>query len=245
MKKQNLIFGILLDLSYYDFEPFMVSFKKNFSDDNVKLIVHASDKISKWTRKQLIDQNVEIINIPTDTNNKYFGFVRFNLIEQYLHEHRGEYGQVLMTDMRDVIIQGNPFEIYEQYKSYLVYSTEYFKIKEQPDNSQWIIRNFGKDVFEEVKENHVACAGTLMGTADAMETALHEMNALLIKDSFNNHGADQATLNYFIYTKKFPIDVIIENDINNGVICTNGYLETPIENEKILSAKGIIPAVIH
>ena len=245
MKKKNLIVGMLLDLSYYDIEPFIDSFKKNFKNDNVKLIAHTGEKISEWTRKQLTDHDVELIDFPEDMKNKYIGYARFYLLEKYLKEHHGEYAQVLMTDMRDVIIQGDPFETYKQYESYLVYATEYLKIKDQPDNSSWIIRNYGREAFENIKENTIVCAGTLMGTADAMETALHEVNKFLIKDSFNNHGADQASLNYFIYNKKLPIDTIIENDVATGVICTNGWIETPIKDDKILTLNGKIPAVVH
>ena len=250
--KKNLIVGALFSLGYWEFEPFIESSMKNCSPCD--LMIEVYDEMSDWTLDCINQRgeednsaiNIIIERVPPELKGKYNGYIHFKMIEDFLKKHKGEYDQVLLSDMRDVIIQGDPFKPYAHLDSYLVYATELVSIGTEPINASWIIRHFGKDSFEKIKNNIVACAGTLMGTVDAIQIAVHALNEYLVRDDFNVHGADQATLNYLVYNGKIPVKNIFESSIHAGVICTSARRETPIVNDKVMSLDGkSIPAVCH
>ena len=246
---KNLIVGMLVSLGWWEVEPFIVSLKKNC--EPCDLMLEVFDEMSEWTLDRVRKESDESLNIiikrvPSEFKDKYISYARFKMIDDFIEEHKGEYRQVLMSDVRDVIFQGDPFKEYADRDSYLVYATEWRKIGNEPTNTSWIMRDHGKEVFEQIKDKTIACAGTLMGTADEMQIALRELNKYLVLDKFNVHGADQALLNYLIHTDKMPVDNLIENSIEKGVICTNGWHATPIVDDKILALGGKhIPPVVH
>ena len=250
LAKKNLIVGILYSLGWWETELFMMSLKK--SGVACELLVCVSEEMSEWTIDRIKSFNSESLQVtikyfPPELKGKYSSYIRFKMIEDHLAEHRGEYDQVLMSDMRDVIIQGDPFKPYAEYDSYLAYSTESHRLAVgDKSNKAWVLRDHGAEALQQIKGKYVICAGLLLGTADAMEIAMHELNKYIGRDEFNNYGADQGTLNYLIYTNKMPVRNLIDSDVSTGYICSIIWNNTEIVDDKILSVGGkTIPAAVH
>ena len=242
--KKNLIIGVIRGYGWIDIEPFFVSLIKNAV--NVDCIIFYDD-ISDWTMNQFTKINndkinIKLIAIPDEYKNRLIIDLRWTLYINYLQSHKDEYKQVLLTDIRDVIFQDDLFKNYVKYDKYLGYSTEEPKLTE-PTNASWIINFFGKETYEKLKSNNIICCGTIWGTIDTVLMFAHEMEKLLKKSKF--WGAEQAIANYIIYNKILPIDNLIENDVNNCSVLTNGWRPTEIKNNKILNFNNEIPAVVH
>ena len=249
MAKKNLIVGMLVSLGWYDVEPFMVSLKRHVGACD--LMFEVFDEMSEWTLNRIASESTDSVKItirrvPAAFKNKYGSYARFQMIDDYISEHAGEYNQVFMSDVRDVIFQSDPFKPYAHHKSYLAYETEYSRIGDESLNSFWVQRTWGADAWNQIKDKMIICAGTLIGTADAMQIAMRELNKYLVNDNYDFLGADQATLNYLVHTGRMPVKNMFASTIEDGVICTIALREMPIQGDKILSMNGKnIPAVVH
>ena len=105
--KRNLIMGAIKDYGWYEIEPFFVSLKKNAG--NVDCVIFYDD-ISKWTMEQLTkisyedtdtEKTISFIEIPDSLKNKSIIDIRWSLYVNFLEEHKDEYEQILVTDIRD------------------------------------------------------------------------------------------------------------------------------------------------
>lgn len=168
----------------------------------------------------------------------------------YLEVHRDEYSQVLVTDTRDVIFQGDVFAPFKNYSSYLGYTTEDDDIRASKTgvdlNHQWLTKYFNKAEADKLADKQIICSGTIIGTVNDMKIFLRTM----IKHTPNfGSGSDQVTEQYIIYNNLLPIENLIELDTSGGEIFTS-YLfhEThPVETrgDFILRGDGNVPAVVH
>ena len=188
---------------------------------------------------------IELIEIPKSFKNRFIIDIRWTLYINFLELKKSEYDQVLLTDVRDVIFQDDLFKKFASYENYLGYSTEAKKIYEDTVcNANWIIKFFGHDEYEKLKKHKIICCGTVWGTVNEVIIFSHKMKELLTKSNF--WGAEQAIANYLIYEKLLPIENILESDVNDGIVLTNGWdIQNDIRGDKIFNLSGKIPAVVH
>ena len=252
--KKNLILGIITSYGWTDIEPFFVSWQKNFSNADCVIFY---DDISDWTMEQFdylnndeqlecIDEDngkLKLIKIPEEYKDRLVIDIRCSLYKEFLNAHKNEYKQALLTDVRDVIFQGNLFKPLESYENYLGYATEE-KTLEEKTNRSWLLKFFNDEEYQKIKEKKIICNGTIFGTINELIIYLTKMEQILsTKKAF--WGADQAVANYLIYNKLLPIKILIESDVNNGIILTNGWRETEVKDDKMMNFNKKIPAVVH
>ena len=58
-------------------------------------------------------------------------------------------------------------------------------------------------------------------------------------------GAEQAAANYLIRENLLPMMKILESNVADGAVLTNGLVQTDIRNENILNLSKNVPAVVH
>ena len=244
--KKNLIMGIVKGYGWLEIEPFFVSWQRNSNEADCIIFY---DDVSAWTEKHLYkfaekkgNGNLRFIKIPEIFKNRLVIDFRCSIYKQFLQDNQNKYNQALLTDVRDVIFQDNLFNYYEKYESYLGYSTESLTLAE-PTNAGWITKFFGVEEYEKLKNNNIICNGTIWGTCRELINFLQKMEDMIKLKQY--WGVDQAIANYIIYNKLLPIDNMIKNDVNTGLVFTNGYSPTSIKNGKILNLSGKIPAVVH
>ena len=180
----------------------------------------------------------KVVNLPG--NDRWENFL------DYLEAHGDEYERVFVCDTRDLIFQSDVFAPFKDCVNWLGYSTELPTIgKERTYNYPWIEICFGKAEADKLSDKKIICAGgAAIGSTEEVKTFLESM--LSTNSRKDMLGSDQATMNYLIYNKLFPIKNLIENDVDTGEIVTNGFVKNAkTRDDKILRGDGGVPAVVH
>ncbi|MBQ9486539.1 MAG: tetratricopeptide repeat protein [Selenomonadaceae bacterium] len=243
---KNLVMGVATGYDWYKLEPFVTSFNRYAKNTDLVLFV---DNISDFTRARLTRGGVELLPVPAELKNMIVVDARWAMYKKFLDERGENYSQVLLTDVRDVIFQGDVFEQYAELKSFLCYATESEKIKNErnPANHTWLTHLFGKDEADKLADKQIICAGTVLGTVNVINYFLEKMEYLIGKS--NTFGDDQAALNYLFYENQLEIENLIESSYHDGNILTAGLfgLNNPLrlQGEKILRGDGGVPAAVH
>ncbi len=172
--------------------------------------------------------------------------IRWEMYTNFLDVH-SEYDKIFVTDIRDVIFQGNVFENYIGYQNFLVYGSTKYKYQTSGYDSQWFRNIFSEDDYQQIKDKLVICCGMVLGSRVEMINFFKKMTELL-KNS-DTWGDEQAAMNYLIYNKQLPIENLIESNVETGAFINLGVIGTPhvgfVKGDKILREDGGMPAVVH
>lgn len=123
---------------------------------------------------------------------------RFFYFRAYLDAHP-EYDRVLITDVRDVLFQADPFA--QDLEEGLTLFEEFpgTPLDRQKDNAYWIEALYGPDAVQQLSGMPVLCIGVMLGRRRAMLDALD----VLLPDMLTRYigwGTDQGVLNYLVRT---------------------------------------------
>ena len=163
---------------------------------------------------------------------------------------RGDnYNQVLLTDLRDVVFQGDVFEKYSNLKSFIGCPTEDVGLKNKynPANYNWMKNVFGQEEADKLADCEIICAGTVLATVDAMKKFLVKM--VDIVGTSSRLGDDQATFNYLARENLLDAENVVWMDCWDGLIFSVGFFhkEHPLRMSEtaILNGNGGVPALVH
>lgn len=246
--KKNLVMCIATHYDWNALEPFVTSFNRNCPSADLVLFV---DDISEFTRNMLIRGGVSLFDIPAEYKNVLVIHTRWKMYCDFLETHGDNYAQVFFTDVRDVIFQGDVFEVFKGQLGYLGYSTEADDIggskTSNKVNYNWLVNAFGKEEADKLVSKTIICCGTVIGTVNEMKTFCHEMWTNL--QTIKRWGNEQATMNYFVHNNLLPIENLIKIDCDSGEILTAGLFAKCypiiIRNNMLLRGDGGVPAVVH
>lgn len=76
---------------------------------------------------------------------------RFIMYKDFLDAH-AEYDKVFVSDVSDVIFQGDIFKVYPGQDKFISYSNCCYFIKDEPTNTQWIKNNFSDAEYDKIKK---------------------------------------------------------------------------------------------
>lgn len=161
------------------------------------------------------------------------------LLTQALHAER-----ILLTDVRDVIFQRNPFEddvlgleLYLEDPSSLLSDGGY--------NEEWLVNLYGRQWVAEHGSRVVSCAGTTIGTRAAILQYLWAMSREISSHWSPLGYRDQAVHNYLLYSAGFPGAKVVAN--GNGRTQTMGRMADITRDVAgtVLNSDGSVPAILH
>jgi len=215
--------------------PWINSIKKiNFDGDVVVIAINTSDSVDK-----ILEDNKILVRKYFDDSNTHPNVLRFKYFFEFLNENK--YSKIILTDIRDVIFQKNPF--YNKYLNNnlyeLVLSSENILLKDEPWSKNNVINTFGIDEYEKIKNLDALCAGVIAGKATTVKNLCLEIYKKCLESKTivyhfsgwdsNKHWSqwssdppDQAAFNILIREKKWSeISKIVSIDedwnINLGV----------------------------
>jgi len=238
---KNLVVGSASGFDWNALEPFVTSFARYVK--TAELVLFVKD-ISDFTLDRIKRCGGERIKFEPFEHTNFIGIERFKNFKRYIDAHGDEYGQIFITDTRDVIFQDDIFEHFKNYSNFLGHSFEggNFRVN---SNYEWLVNCFGKDEADKLADKRIICAGSaLIGTPREIKIFLEK----LLDDSWemNKFAFDQAAFNYLFYNNLIPVKNIIENDTYSGEIFTNGLVkDNKIRGDKILRGDGGVPSVVH
>lgn len=243
---KNLVMGVATNYSWYDLEPFVISFKRYCKDADIVLFV---DNISDFTRDALTRGGVELLPVPAELKSALIIDARWSMYKNFLDARGKDYKQVFLADTRDVVCQSNLFDAYANYSSFFGYTTEGANIKNPMENLTytWLTNLRGKDEAEKLGDRKIICCGTVLGTTREVTHFAGEMWEILKNGS--TPGDEQAAMNYLVYENLLPFENIQEIDCWSGNIFTSFLFNIVhpigISGDKIQRGDGGTPAVVH
>ena len=251
--KLNLVIGVAFNINSVDIKRFVSSFRKFNKDDEMALIINQEvynnlkNFFIKNNVKIIINESYKIIDIIA---NSY----RYYLYEDYLKNNL-IYKNILLTDTRDVIFQGDPFTSLPQDFLYLFKEDSAVLINDDEYNSFWLKYFYGDEVFEQIKNNNIICSGTILGSQNNIMEIIGTFNKEILRfkreqrTDLKTHTPDQGILNFLCnQPSKNAYELKNSGDIIGTVGCS---ISKSISSDKITSDSEFIyvngnkPAVIH
>jgi len=147
---------------------------------------------------------------------------RHLLYLQFLREHREDYSRVFLTDCRDVYFQADPFSWNLPFGVHLFLEDASNKIR-GGIHADWLVSQFGRAVFDELKAETISCAGTVLGDVNSVLEYLSKMVSLTMNAwSLRETAGDQGIHNYLVYKRILPGAIIHDN--GRGPVMTLGAM---------------------
>jgi len=202
----DMILGAVTNYTYAQIEPWLVSIKRTGFTGTIGLIVYNMDHKDV----ELLEKHgVSIFAFSREANGdlKYPTNDGFNIVvERFIHawyflkemDEKPDY--VVMTDVRDVVFQKDPFQN-ELYMGAVVLGSENFRYKDEPWSKNNMIQAFGPVIFDKVKDYEIYCAGVIGGDYEVfMDLCLNTYLLCRGTPAYvpGGGGPDQAALNITI-----------------------------------------------
>jgi len=91
---------------------------------------------------------------------------RFLMYLEFLSRQHDRYDRVMLTDIRDVVFQSDPFAGLGDVS--IIFAREPVLIRECPINTAWVRDAYGEAVYDNIKDYWASCAGTTVGTTSGI-----------------------------------------------------------------------------
>lgn len=242
---RNLVLGTAIGLAKKDVGIFLESFRSHNREDDVVLLV---SRISQETEDYLRRQSVKLL--PFRPLKYLHGHVNSCRMIGYLNflETHSAYREVLLSDVRDVLFQGNPFGICDPSLCHAFLERSGKTIGDDRINRKWVRRFIPADIGPKLALQPISCAGVTIGGRDAMLQYLTALTGLLRKVGIFKRrwaGADQIWHNYLLHlSDKVPMVA----HSNNGLVATmalEGRDAYGIVDGCVVHDTGARPIVCH
>ncbi len=124
-----------------------------------------------------------------------------------------QYGKVLLSDVRDVVVQHDPFAL--PLPGDVLFAAESKSIRDSATNASWIRKSYGPDVLAILERNPVTCAGTVLGRYTGILRYLDLMCEQVKKHP--DQETDQGLHNYIAWGLA-PVGMAV--DLTDSVVST-------------------------
>jgi hypothetical protein len=171
----NLIMGAWWHLPAEELEPFLGSLRRTtFNGDVCVLVGDAPADVIEV----LLAHGVTVdrlrrfgAGMTIDRHTRYYGYLDF------ITRHADRYSAVLLTDLRDVVFQSNPFG--RPLPADIVYTQERCLIGDNPIMRPRIAHTYGDAVAHNLRDFPLSCCGTTLGTVPGIVRYLLAMTRSL------------------------------------------------------------------
>lgn len=278
-KKTNLVLGAVRGYDFERLRPFVVSLRRtSFAGDLVLLWNNLSPETlaelknhgvkpvhfpyrgisprNSWGRFWPVLAPIVRLCNGSAMARKTLKFIlpfqtgRFFAYRDFLAAHPDDYLNVLITDVRDVLFQADPFL---GFKDGLTVFEEDGMIQladEKALNAKWVEKLFGTECLAQIGRFPILCSGTVMGDTAAMLRYLIEFERLLCRArSIRVPGSDQGCHNYLcrlVMEPCFQVSKNGEGSILTMVSTVKEGIDYKVSDVgQILNLNGLPIPVLH
>ena len=226
---KNLVLGFAKGYNWYILEPFIRSFIKNVPNADMVLFMENYSDFTRSQLEQVKDKpsggKIIIEPVPNELQNVFPANSRWKFSADYIEAHGANYGQIFISDTRDVIFQGDIFECYKNFPKYLACAEEDFAgyIGSDKTVCEWIENAYGKDELAKMKNKFMFCPSTVAGTYEEIKIFSRKMWDYMPKN-VDFYGLDLATECYIMYNNLVPVENIMEVRCHEGAIMSSFWL---------------------
>lgn len=151
---------------------------------------------------------------------------------------------VLLTDLRDVAFQRDPFE--DPVTGLELYlEDDSVRIGSESFNARWIRNLYGAAELERLGDHPASCSGTIVGTGAAVLAYLDAMTGEIARHRRPLGSHDQAIHNALLHDGHLGVVTVVRN--GEGRVLTLGKMSSyeTAPDGPVLNADGSVPAVLH
>jgi hypothetical protein len=147
---------------------------------------------------------------------------RYAIYLDYLRSRPARYDQIMISDVRDVVFQRNPFDGIVGPQCHFYLESAVRTIGQDPTNSRWVRGCFTAAEAAALADRRISCSGITVGGTAAVVTYLERMAARVAAMPMRiyreiGHGYDQAIHNFLVHLDPAIDGILVEN---NGHIAT-------------------------
>ena len=245
----NLILGWLYDRSIEEIKAFLVSATRAKPDAKIVILGGFVDGGNN-TYQGIRDLGVELVEVPHGPESEdltHFISRRYCWYDWYLDQHP-EYDRVMLTGIRDVIVQSDPFA-YDSGNALCCF-LESRLIKCCNWNRMWLQEGFNLEELERIHDNPISCAEIVIGSRDHVAEYVKLMVPHICGHNLKIRVIDQAVHNYLLWNGKLGNVKLFKP--GEGPVFTMGYRYQECEDEislneeyQVLNDDGSVASVIH
>ncbi len=261
--KNNLIIGIANNYTFNDIKPFIISLRETGYNEDLVLFAETTDPtVKKNAHKYNITcieysakypflftvKNNDPILPPKSTKDFHLFSYRHIIYYQYLINNTQNYSHIMITDVRDVIFQANPFNWISDSNLHCFLEATGEKIKDDhAHNASWVKNALGEKTLTLIGNNPISCAGIVIGETTAIKDYITKMTNIIITNPNASGPTDQGLHNYLVHTDKL-INMMLHKN-NESPVLTIGRMPhgiIPLSHDKrFLNKDKSIPAILH
>jgi hypothetical protein len=175
---------------------------------------------------------------------------RYYYYYAYLDAHAKSYDEVMLTDVRDVIFQANPFSVPLQSPQRFFIEHRSLTVGGQINNAMWVAGAYGEAALARIAAQPVSCSGISYGTTAGILDYLAAMTDELTAHTHEiagSDGYDQGVHNFLIWSGRFPRAQLAEN--SHGPVLTlqavpAGEIRADATG-RLLNDEGAVVPVLH
>ena len=241
---KQLIMGPAYSYDIALLEPFVKSLRRHYQGMCV-LVTHPLSKseLEFYSKYNIITFELETpIANPSDIQVE-----RYSIYRDIFDSHFEEVEHVLITDIRDVMFQDDPFKFPLTSEVEFFFEPELFK--NCTANAPWIKGMYGNTGLDVVLDEYIICGGTTMGTRKGIiqyiDEMIKEIDRIKATGRRLYQGEDQPIHNHLIYSGLFPGCKIHHN--GEGAITTIHHQQQLTFDRKgrLLNKDGSPTPIIH
>jgi len=172
---------------------------------------------------------------------RYFLYLDFLRAESARHE------RILLTDVRDVIFQRDPFALSWENGLHVMLEDARMRVADCAYMVRWTLGHLGRGALAAMADRPISCSGTTFGDRESVLAYLERLTARLLPfaPGPGMAGFDQAVHNYLLHTGGLPGANLHEN---GRVVLTLGYVEGEPKTDAdgaVLAADGRPVPMVH
>jgi hypothetical protein len=243
--RKDLIMGAVSNIPLESIKLFFKSLEQTgFSGETVLFIENIENQTQEILKDLKLDVKLITFQRVGSESNFMIHDYRYSLYYKFLLGEGHRFNNILLTDVRDVFFQTNPF-LENWSKDSITVTKEALLIHQDMNwNGPWILTKFGHEVFSTIQHQPILCSGTIFGPTKFMIDFLKEMTHVLFDNGYVRLS-DQSSLNYLVHTG--IIKSVAYSDNENGPIMTLCW-EKQIninQDNQVLLKNGNIASILH
>lgn len=241
----DLILGLAAGYHDGDVRPFLKSLAGSGFSGRCVLFVTATTRGTDEMRAG----GAEVVEFERGSGIAHLPYnaYRYFLYLDYLRRH-GPFGRVLLSDVRDVIFQTEPFSFPWGEGLNVTLEDRRMTIGACPYVTRWLKGHLGEAAWESLRGRPISCSGTTLADHGSMVDYLERLTALLTPYQPGREmmaGYDQGVHNHLVHNGLLPCVTLHDNA---GPILTLAYKEgdPPLDTDgRVLNEAGLPAVIVH
>jgi hypothetical protein len=208
------VLGAAIGFDVAQVRVFVESLRANYAGDVLLLIRWPGVRVARYLKSRRI-RVLRVFQTRSFTRSVHAR--RYAIYLEFLRARLARYDQVMISDVRDVVFQRNPFDGIASPKCHFYLEGAVRTIGEDPTNSRWVRGCFSAYEAERLAACRISCSGITIGGTAAIVAYLElmvERIRLLPWRIYRKigHGYDQAIHNYLVHLAPEAAGIVVENN---------------------------------